>query len=339
MLADGTDADVVAVAEDELEAAVQVFHVRGGRVRGQRGWVVDKVEDVTTGEPGRAVPPAGVRRGAAQRSTPWSRGEVLVPALPADDVPRRDRAAPVAQPGCARGSNVSLQVPQRGDKRALLETVQRNAQQALALHKTKRASDLTTRSQALDEIQEALDLQEAPLRIECFDVSPRAGHERGGLHGRLRGRAAAQERVPPVRRPRGRGPGRRPLHARGRPPPLRPLPRGARPRRPARRDRPPRARRPRPGDRAAARFAYPPQLVVVDGGAAGRRRPGPRRAGHRRRRARAAWPSGWRRSGCPAGRPGDPAAHQRGASTCCSGSATRRTGSPSPTTGRSGRRP
>ncbi|HEX6937754.1 MAG TPA: excinuclease ABC subunit UvrC [Actinomycetes bacterium] len=161
VLGDGTDADVIALAEDPLEAAVQVFYVRGGRVRGQRGWVVDKVEDLTTGdlvehflqqvyggESGEAVP-----------------REVLVPALPPD------LEAVSAWLSGLRGSTVTLRVPRRGDKRALMETVGRNAANALALHKTRRGSDLTTRSQALQEIQDALGLDEAPLRIECFDVS------------------------------------------------------------------------------------------------------------------------------------------------------------------------
>ena len=167
VLADGTDADVFALAEDELEAAVQVFHVRDGRIRGQRGWVVEKVEDVgpedlvehllqqVYGESPEAVP-----------------REVLVPALPAR---RRRRSRPGSR-DCA-ASRVDLRVPQRGDKRALLETVERNAGQALNLHKTRRAGDLTTRSQALKEIQEALDLPEAPLRIECYDVSNLQGTE------------------------------------------------------------------------------------------------------------------------------------------------------------------
>jgi excinuclease ABC subunit C len=193
VLPDGTDCDVIALAQDQLEAAVQVFYVRGGRVRGQRGWVVDKVEDVTTGElveqflgqvygddavasgtaaSGRA--PGGARRGgapAAEREPATSAGggavprEVLVPELPPD-------AAAVEEWLCERrGSRVSLRVPQRGDKRALLDTVAKNAAQSLMLHKTRRASDLTTRSLALAEIQEALGLDDAPLRIESYDIS------------------------------------------------------------------------------------------------------------------------------------------------------------------------
>ena len=161
VLADGTDADVVALAEDPLEAAVQVFHVRAGRIRGQRGFVVDKVEDAGTGDLVEHLLQQ-LYGGESGERVPR---EVLVPALPDDE---EALAEWLAQ---RRGGRVDLRVPQRGDKKALLETVARNAGQALALHKTKRASDLTTRSRALQEIQDALELPEAPLRIECFDVS------------------------------------------------------------------------------------------------------------------------------------------------------------------------
>ncbi len=160
VLGDATDADVFALAEDQLEAAVQVFHVRGGRVRGQRGWVAEKdaesvpeivghlLQQVYGGESGEGVP-----------------REVLVPVLPEDPDSVTEWLSAL------RGSTVDLRVPQRGDKRTLMETVRRNAEQSLARHKLARAGDLTARSQALQELQESLELAEAPLRVECFDVS------------------------------------------------------------------------------------------------------------------------------------------------------------------------
>jgi len=160
VLPDATDADVFALAEDELEVAVQLFHVRGGRVRGQRGWVAERdaettpdvvehlLQQVYGSEAGDAVP-----------------REVLVPVLP------DDADALSLWLSALRGSRVDLRVPRRGDKRTLMETVARNAKQSLARHKVTRAGDLTTRSQALQQLQDTLELDEAPLRIECFDIS------------------------------------------------------------------------------------------------------------------------------------------------------------------------
>ncbi|MEZ0049729.1 excinuclease ABC subunit C [Mycobacterium sp. MAA66] len=173
VLGDGTDADVVAFADDDLEAAVQVFHVRGGRVRGQRGWVVEK-----SGEVGQSGHDYLVEQfltqyygdqaelgGAADEATNPVPKEVLVPVLP-------DNAEQLAAwLSGLRGSRVTLRVAQRGDKRALADTVQRNAQDALAQHKLKRAGDFNARSEALQSIQDSLGLQDAPLRIECVDIS------------------------------------------------------------------------------------------------------------------------------------------------------------------------
>ena len=178
VLGTGTDADVIAFATDELEAAVQIFHVRDGRVRGQRGWVVDKsgdaldvaesgtemaalVEQFLTQFYGEQAAMAD-QNGDAAIVVPR---EVLVPELPADAEEIGEWLSTM------RGSAVSLRIPQRGDKKALAETVQRNAAEALAQHKLRRAGDLTSRSQALQDIQDALELDSAPLRIECVDIS------------------------------------------------------------------------------------------------------------------------------------------------------------------------
>src|SRR6056297_571529 len=162
MVADRSeDLDVIGIAEDELEASVQVFYVRRGRVVGRKGFVLDKVEELT---PGKLIdrilesmygedPILGVPK------------TVLVP-YEAEDLATYEEWLSMG-----RGSKVQVRVPQRGDKRALLETVTRNAKEEFTRHRLRRASDHNTRSRALTELQDHLDLPEAPLRIECYDMA------------------------------------------------------------------------------------------------------------------------------------------------------------------------
>jgi len=166
VLGDGSDVDVIALAEDPLEVAVQIFYVRDGRIRGQRGWVADRVDEGGTPE----LVEDFLLQLYAGDSDSIPR-EILVPELPPDP----DTFELLL--GDLRGSKVQIRVPQRGDKKTLQETVARNALEALALHKTKRASDLTTRNRALEEIQQALELDDVPLRIECYDISNLQGTE------------------------------------------------------------------------------------------------------------------------------------------------------------------
>ncbi|MFD0349547.1 excinuclease ABC subunit UvrC [Kitasatospora aburaviensis] len=347
VLADATDADLLAVAEDELEAAVQIFHVRGGRVRGQRGWVTDKVEDVdTAGLVEHALQQLYGGAGAEERSESVPR-EVLVPALPEPAEPVREWLSGL------RGSQVDLRVPQRGDKKDLMATVQRNAQQALALHKTKRASDLTTRSRALQEIADALELDSVPLRIECFDISHLQGEdvvasmvvfEDGlarkseyrrfqikGFEGQDDVRSMHEvisrrfRRYLQEREQTGSGPSPRPTTRSARttgPTRTAPGPRRSPGRRLPSAHRWPRGHRRRRGpgrpDRPRHRPPAPLRLPAAAAGrrrraAAGRRRQArPGRAGHRRRRPLRPGQAPGGGLAARRGRPGGPAAQQRG---------------------------
>lgn len=171
VLSDGTDADVFGFDDNGIEVAVQIFSIRGGRIRGQRGWIADR-GDADVAEPGL---PEYVQRAImtlyAETSPEAVPPVVLVPELPAD-------VEAVAQLLSEhRGRPVSIRVPRRGDKRRLLETVGQNAREAMARHKLKRASDLNARSESLEELRRALGLAIAPLRIECYDISNLQGTE------------------------------------------------------------------------------------------------------------------------------------------------------------------
>ncbi len=165
VLAADTDADLFGIAQDELAAAVQHFVIRGGRVRGVRAATIEKELD---------IPPAELVEQVLQRAYGAAAAEdiprdVLVPVLP-DDASGLEQWLQER-----RGRRVSVQVAQRGRKADLMKTATLNAQQALMLHKTRRSSDYTARTKALTDLQEALGLDEAPLRIECFDVSHLGG--------------------------------------------------------------------------------------------------------------------------------------------------------------------
>lgn len=155
------DLDIIGIADDELEAAVQVFFVRRGRVVGRKGFIVDKVEDLSPGglvdrileELYGDTPPLGVPK------------QVLVPTPPDDASTYSEWLTHL------RGSAVAIRVPQRGDKRELHETVTKNANEEFLRHRLRRAADHNTRSRALSELQDLLQLPEAPLRIECYDMA------------------------------------------------------------------------------------------------------------------------------------------------------------------------
>jgi len=167
VFSDATDADVIGIVDQPLEAAVQVFYVRAGRIRGERGFVLEKAEDLSDQEYVDRVlqgvyaedPAEGIPR------------EVLVSGMPESVQAWQEWL------GTARGSKVELRVPQRGDKRALMDTAVANAERVLATHRLRRSTDLTARSRALAELQDALGLADAPLRIECIDISTLQGQD------------------------------------------------------------------------------------------------------------------------------------------------------------------
>ncbi|TYL50816.1 excinuclease ABC subunit UvrC [Agromyces mariniharenae] len=163
VLGDRVDLDVFGIEHDELAAAVHLFMVRGGRIRGERSWTVDKELDVPLGELVDVV----VQNAYGDDLTPAR--EVVVPELP------DDAEALETWLGGLAGRNVHLRVAQRGAKAQLLATATQNAKQSLMLYKTRRSADFTTRSRALEDIQEALGMADAPLRIECYDVSHLSG--------------------------------------------------------------------------------------------------------------------------------------------------------------------
>ncbi len=236
------DLDVIGIAQDELEASVQVFYVRRGRVVGRKGFVVDKVEALTPG-------------GLIDRVLEHLYGDDPVQGVPKQvlvPVESEDLDTYEEWLSLQRGSRVQVRVPQRGDKRALLETVTRNAEEEFTRHRLRRASDHNTRSRALTELQEQLGLPEAPLRIECYDMAHLQGTDyvgsmvvlEDGLPNKREYRRfkvhvpgnddyAAMEEVLTRRLTAY-------LAERNRPPLL-------------------------PGEKPG-RFAYPPQLLVVDGG-------------------------------------------------------------------------
>lgn len=165
VFADGTDADVVAMAEDALEAGVQIFHVRDGRIRGERGFILEKSEELTS---------SGYLERVLQRIYD---DEIDIPREVLISVTLESNSVWESWLTQKRGSAVSVRVPQRGDKRALMETAAANAQHTLTLHKLRRSSDITARSKALQELKEALGLADAPLRIECIDISTLQGQD------------------------------------------------------------------------------------------------------------------------------------------------------------------
>ena len=303
------DFDVLGLAEDELEAAVQVFFVRRGRVVGRKGFIVDKVEDL---QPGELI--GDILEGLYGEPLPLGLPKtVLVPSEP-DDTDLYERWL-----SSLRGSAVKVRVPQRGDKRALQDTVTRNASEEFVRHRLRRSSDHNSRAKALNELQDHLGLPDRAAAHRVLRHEPHPGDRLRRLHGGHGGRAAQEVRVPPLQDPRCRRQRRLRGHGGGPDPPPRGLP----------------GRAGVAGGRARGQVRLPAPA------AARRRRQGPARGGRAGPAgARAGrgdprsppWPSASRRSTCPA-RPTPSAS--RGSPrrcTCSSGSATRPIASPSAST-------
>ncbi|MFZ4841439.1 excinuclease ABC subunit UvrC [Mycetocola saprophilus] len=161
VLRDSLDADVFGVVHDELSAAVHQFMVRGGRIRGVMSWTVDKELELSTGE----LVDGLLQRVYASADRVDIPREIIVPELP-EDVSEMESV--LAE---RRGAKVRIKTPQRGEKAALMQTAQINAAGTLKLYKTRRTADFAARSQALADIQEAIGMDQAPLRIECYDAS------------------------------------------------------------------------------------------------------------------------------------------------------------------------
>ena len=155
------DFDVIGVHDDELEASIQIFYVRKGRVMGQRGSIVDKVEDIT--QPDLM---ARIIEDLYHSDNPIGMPKnVYVPALPDNQTLYEQWLSK------QRGSRVEIRVPKRGDKRGLHETATKNARESFGRHRLKRGTDHNSRARALEELKKHLELPEAPLRIECYDMS------------------------------------------------------------------------------------------------------------------------------------------------------------------------
>jgi len=239
----GDDFDVIALVDGELEASVHVFYARKGRVLGSNGFVIDKSEDLTTSELMRRVV---VDLYADEPALGWPK-EVMVSVEPAD------LAACQQMLSERRGSAVDIRIPQRGDRRELMVTVGKNASDALIRHKMKRASDHNSRSRAISELQDHLSLTQAPLRIECFDMAHLQGSDYVGSMVVLEdGRPKKSE----YRRFKVKTVGGNDDYAAMREVLTRRLSAYV-----AERDAPATERGEKPG-----RFAYPPQLLLVDGG-------------------------------------------------------------------------